>query len=155
MSGRFQSGRSKGQSLIIQFIIFFIIGLTLFLGVGTFFRYESDIFKDDASRESLKMINSYFSSIALTAYSTCKQCDNVNITVKTANTTAGSFFEVSIGTFGLNASIPFTSLKYVTSIHNLNSSLNNINEVSLNGAVASAKPITLTFNKTQNKITIS
>jgi len=139
----------KGQSLIVQFIIFFVIGLTLFLGVGSFFRYQSDLFKDDASRESIKLINSYFSSLSSAAYLDCKQCDIANITVKTANTTAGNFFEMSMGTFGLNVSIPFTTLNYLSSNHNFNTS------TSETGLVASVNPITLTFNRAQNKITIS
>jgi hypothetical protein len=140
---------SKGQSLIIQFIMFFLIGFTIFIGVSQFFRYQSDIFKDDVTRESLKIINSYFSSYAIASVASCKQCDEVNLTFKTANTTAGNFFEVSFGSYGANVTIPFvTNVKFISPAHNLNESFQ------LNGSVPSTRPITLTFNKMQNKLYI-
>lgn len=139
----------KAQSLVIQFVIFFIIGLTIFIGVAQFFRFESDIFQSGASAESMNLVNSYFSSLMLTAYDACKQCDTVNINVKTANTTVGSYFVVSLGTYGLNASIPNTDINSTTPYHNINYS------VSANGFVISSRPIAITFNRAQNQLKLS
>lgn len=139
----------KGQSLIIQFILFFMIGLSLFLGVGSFFRYQSDVYKVDTSQENLLLVNSYISSVITAAYLDCKQCDNANITVKTMNTTSGNYFTLSMGSYGLNVSIPFTSLAEISSTNNFNAS------VAESGLVASIKPVTVTFNRTQNQITIN
>jgi len=145
-----RSKMPKGQSLILQFVMFFIIGFTIFVSVSQFFRLQSDIFKDDVTRESLKLYNTYFSSLALTAANSCKQCDYVNITVKTSNTTAGQFFEISFGSYGVNVTVPLIKrINFVTSAHNLNETYQT------DGLVASSRPITLTFNKTQNKIGIS
>jgi len=139
----------KAQSLVIQFVLFFIIGLTIFISVGQFFRFESDIFQNQAAIEGVKLTNSYFSSIALAAFDSCKQCDSVNITVKTSNTTAGSYFQVSLGTYGLNVSIPYAAINSTTTYHNINESLTG------SGLVISSRPITVMLNRTKNQITIS
>ena len=149
MSKVFLKAFLKAQSLVIQFVLFFLIGLTIFIGVGQFFRYESDIFQNQASIESMTLINSYFSNLALAAYDSCKQCDSVNITIKTSNTTAGNYYEISLGTFGLNVSIPIANISSITTYHNINDSVTG------SGAVVSARTITLMFNRTQNQITIS
>jgi hypothetical protein len=139
----------KAQSLVIQFVIFFIIGLTSFIGIAQFFSFESSIFQNEASVESMNLINSYFSSLMLTAYDNCKQCDAVIIGVKTQNTTVGSYFEVSLGTYGLNASIPYSKINSTTSYHNINYS------VSGSGFVISSRLITVTFNRTKNQLKLS
>lgn len=141
--------RLKGQSLIFQFVLFFIIGFTIFVGVSQFFRYQSDVFKDEVTRENIKLINTFFSSMAVVSEASCKQCDTATLNFKTSNTTAGSFFEVSLGSYGINVSIPFiANAKYISAAHNLNASFE------LRGMVPSTKPISLTFNKTQNIIQV-
>ena len=139
----------KGQSLILQFVIFFIIGFTIFIGVSQLFSFQSDIFKGDVSIENLKLINSYIASLSVASVDSCKQCDYVNLTFKTMNTTAGNFFVTSLGSYGINVSIPFaTNLQFISSIHNLNESIQT------GGSVISTKPLSLTFNKTENKLYI-
>jgi hypothetical protein len=137
----------KGQSLIVQFIIFFLIGFTLFLSVGNFFKYQSDLFRNDIVSSSLSLANSYVSSFIIAAIDSCKECDYVSLSVAMANLTAGYVTEINLTNFGLNLSIPY---KYFNSpIHNLNSSLG------LSGKSSSAQPITLTFNRNQNKLEVS
>ena len=40
---------SKGQSIIIQFTLFFVIGLGIFIGSGMVFRARGDAFRDETS----------------------------------------------------------------------------------------------------------
>lgn len=139
----------KGQTLIIQFILFFIIGFSLFTSIALFLKYQSDIFKNDITSNNLKLINSYFSAIAVSEAVTCKMCDYANITTKTQNTTAGYFFEVGMNNLGFNVTVPLAGQRVVSSIYNLN------NSYALSGSSASIKPITITFNKTQNSLGVS
>jgi hypothetical protein len=135
----------KGQSLIIQFLIFFLIGLSLFFSLSSFFKYQSELFKNDIISSSLSLANSYISSSIIAAVDTCKQCDYVNLKINLANLTAGYVIEVNLSS-GLNTSSQY---KYFNSpVHNLNSSL------SLTGKSSSVQPITLTFIKNQNKLEV-
>lgn len=137
----------KGQSLVIQFVIFFLIGFSLFLSVGSFFRYQSDLFRNDIISSSLNLSNSYISSNIITAVDSCKQCDYIRLNATIANLTAGYTIEINLKNSGLNVSIPY---KYFNSpVHNLNSSL------ILSGKSSSVQPIILTFNKNQNKLEVS
>lgn len=139
----------KGQTLIIQFILFFLIGFSLFTSIGLFFQYQSQIFRNDVTNYNLQLINSYISSVALTEAVTCKQCDFVNITVRIQNTTAGNFFEIGMTSIGINTTVPKSKNTVITSIYNLNSSY------ILSGFSASIKPISITFTKSLNNLRVS
>jgi hypothetical protein len=139
----------KGQTLIIQFVLFFIIGFSLFTSIAVFFKYQSDIFKNDITNYNIQLINSYFSATAISAAVTCKTCDFVNITTTTQNTTAGYFFEVGMTNLGLNTTVPMAQQRVTSSVYNLNSSY------VLSGFSPSIKPITITFNKIQNSLGVS
>jgi hypothetical protein len=140
----------KGQTLIIQFILFFLIGFTLFASMGLFFQAQSQIFKNDIINYNLQLINSYMSSIVLTEAVSCKQCDFINVTVKIQNTTAGNFFEVGMRTLnGLNTTVPQSQKSVTSTIYNLNSSY------ILSGFSASVKPISITFTKSLNNLRVS
>ncbi len=139
----------KGQSTIIQFVLFFMIGFSLYLAVGNFFRYQSQIFREDITQESLKLANSFLTSNMILAASSCKQCDYVNLTFSLQNTTAGDYYDIDLSR-QVNISVPpFTDKNSITSGHNLNSSF------SLSGKTISSKTITLTLNRTKNEIGVS
>jgi len=140
----------KGQTLIIQFILFFLIGFSLFTSIGLFFKYQSDLFKSDVTNFNLRLINSYVSAAAMTELVSCKQCDFVNITLKLQNTTAGNFFEIGLNSLGVNTSVPASQKNVTTSIYNLNASYSLLNSLS-----ASVKPISITFTKSQNNLRVS
>jgi len=139
----------KGQNLLIQFILFFLIGFTFFISVAYFFKYQSDIFKDQVSDYNLNLVNSYMSANALTELVSCKQCDYVDISVKIQAPTTGNVFEIGMDSRGVNTSIPLTQKKITTSIYNLNSSY------TLSGFAASVEPISITFTRAQNNLRVS
>ena len=60
-----RSGRlsQSGQSYIIQFILFFLIGIGLFIGIGNFFRIQYELIRRDTVGVSIEMINGYISSL--------------------------------------------------------------------------------------------
>lgn len=139
----------KGQSLVIQFIIFFLLGFSLFLSIGSFFRYQSDLFRDDIISSSLGLANSYMSSLMITAVDSCKQCDYISLSAPISNLTAGYVIRMDLANSGLNISIPYKFFN--STVHNLNADPS----LSLSGSSSSAQPITLTFNKNQNKLKVS
>jgi hypothetical protein len=132
----------KGQALVIQFILFFMIGFSIFASLGFFFKYQSDIFKEDLMNNNVKLVNSYMSANVLTAAISCKQCDYVRITINFPTSKSVSAYEIGMNPSGINTSIPLTQKNITTSIYNLNSSY------TLSGLAASIEPISIT--KTQN-----
>ena len=140
----------KGQSLVIQFVLFFIIGFSLYLAIGNFFRVQSESFRGEITDESLKLANSYLTSNILVAADSCKMCDYANLTFKIENTTAGYYYFFDLGQPQVNISvIPFANKSFITSGHNLNTSF------TLKGNSSSIKTLTLTFNRTKNEIGVS
>lgn len=140
----------KGQSLIIQYLLFFMIGFSVFIFIGSFFRYQSDLFRTDIINSNLKTANSYLSTAAIVAVDSCNQCDSAAFSLKVQNQTAGYDIVFNLFTLsGLTTSVNPLGKWYVSPLHNLNSSY------ILNGTVSSSKPITLTFTRTNNTLGIS
>jgi hypothetical protein len=139
---------NKGQSLVVQFVIFFLIGFTLFISTGSIFKYQSDMFRERNIESSLNLSNSYLSSVIISAIDSCKECDFVSITTKMQNMTAGYILEFELTkASGLNVSIPQIKKYSNSTVHNLIFSLNNSS-----GKSGSTEPLTLTFNKNQNNL---
>jgi hypothetical protein len=136
----------KAQSLITQFIIFFIIGLIIFLSVGNLFKFHTEVTREDIVNSSLKLTNSFISSAAITSMYTCKQCDTVSFNLQLEESVGGYFTEVKLNNV-LNVST--ISKYYSSSMHNINESVNIIPN-----NVSSTKPITLTFDRTKNNLMI-
>lgn len=136
---------SKGQSQVIQFILFFMIGLALFLTIGGVFRGRVDFFAEDIAEQNRRTINSYFSAIAIEALVSCKECDNFNSTTRMSNTTAGSFTQIALNDTNLIAiSLP-GGKQHATSAHNILLGL-----AGAGGLQISSKPIVLSYSKNQN-----
>lgn len=137
----------KSQSLIVQFILFFLIGFSIFLAVGNIFKFQFFSTQSDIIDLSLKSINSYISSAVIVAVDSCKTCDTASISLNPEKTIAGSFYEIKFDN-GLNTS---TDRKYsFSSIHLLNNSIT----IQQSKAV-SVKPISLMFERTKNNLVVS
>ena len=140
----------KGQSIVIQFIVFFLIGLSLLISLSQFFNYQSDLFKERGSDSAAKLVNSYISSMAVQMYDSCKQCDFINSTTRISNTTVGHYFKISFKNNHLIIQKFPGGKSYTSSLHNLNETLTLVDSYS-----SSVQPITLTLNKTKNYLQVS
>jgi flagellar basal body-associated protein FliL len=138
----------KGQYLIIQFVLFFLIGLSVFIAFGHIFKLKADTFREDVADSTRKLINSYISSLVINFFDNCKGCDLVNVSIRIENKTAEYVNELYLASSGLNVITQPTGKNYLSTIHNLNSTL------SLSGSSASTKPIILTLTKNQNKLEV-
>ena len=134
---------TKGQTIIVQFVIFFLTGFFIFISIGTFFKYQSDLFRKIILSSNMNLTNSFLSSVVITLVDSCKECDFVNTTIKTQNTSAGYPIEILIRNSNLETSIPTTTELLVTTIHNL-----LVGTLNATGASSSAQTIILTFNRT-------
>jgi len=135
----------KGQSLIVQFLLFFVLGLALFASIGGIFRFHSDILREDVAEANRKLIGSYISSIAISMASNCKECNSTTFSLKLENVTANYVMVLSLSSKGLQIFSEPAGGNTSVSIHNLNESF------SLNRNASSTLPITLKFNNTSHK----
>lgn len=137
----------KSQSQIIQFVIFFAIGMTFLTIVGNLFRFQSDIIKADVLDAGSNVSTRYISAIAIKSVDGCKTCDNISTKIQ-VNSIAGYNPDVRLNN-GIVLSIDPENKVYQTSSHNLFYSINyNTNKV------LSVKPITLTYDKTKNNLVV-
>jgi hypothetical protein len=138
--------KGKGQSIVIQFLLFFVIGFSIFISLGSFFNYHSELFKQTILSSGMNLTSSYISSAVIAMVDSCKKCDFVNLTIKTHNTSAGYPILIKGENTQLNISTPFQSLS--TTLHNF------LNESRITGSSSSSKPIILTFNRTNNNLEV-
>lgn len=137
----------KSQSLVVQFLIFFVIGFSFFLSIGIFFRSQANLIKNDILDSGLELETKYISTAAGIATSTCKTCDNVSIRVE-LRPVIDYRPKIGLGD-GIVLSIEPENKVSRSSINNLKHSLNFIpNEVS------SVRPITLMYDRTKNNLVI-
>lgn len=141
--------RSKGVSQIMQFILFFVIGLTLFLAIGNFFRGQLNVFADDIGEVNRKAVASFIGAHAISQFAECKLCDNVNATFKIQNTTANFVLQMTLDGEGLKVATHPGGKSFVSGVHNILISLTD-----LSGSVSSVEPIVLSLTKNENKLRV-
>jgi len=140
---------SKGQSIIVQFVIFFVIGFIIFISIGVFFKYQADLFRQSILSSSVNLTSSYLSSATIAIVDSCKECDFVNLTINAQNTTTGYPIEMLIKDLTLKTYAPLTNELIATTIHNL-----LVDTLQASGSSGSFKPIILTFNRTNYTLRI-
>lgn len=141
---------AKGQSYVIQFLMFFIIGMSLFILLGNFFRYQSENIRSQLLEYSTEMIGSHISSLVVSSIEGCPDCGVVEHSFRLARTYAGHFIEMDIDRSGLKVKTAPEAAEYDSSFNLLNNSV-DIPQSS----TSSVKTINLTYNKNQNKLEIT
>ena len=138
-----------GQSQIIQFILFFMVGMTLFIGVGNFFRMQADALQTELTNSSFELIGNYFASAAVASVDGCKRCGSVENTMRISDSVFGYYLQISLGQAGLTVSTAPPTASFATSVNNLNASVNFSA-----GSAPSIQPINLTYDRNQNRLEI-
>ena len=139
----------KGQSLVVQFLLFFLIGLGLFTAIGGIFRLQSDIVRGDTAEINRKLIGSYVSSLAISMSSSCKECDFINQTIKLKNVTANYIVNLSITRDGLQISSEPGGGKSFASIHKLGQTYD------MKGNASSPLTVLLELNNTRGTLNMT
>ncbi|MBI2546966.1 MAG: hypothetical protein HYW23_00785 [Candidatus Aenigmarchaeota archaeon] len=137
----------KAVSLIVQFVIFFIIGLGFFLVVGNVFSFQSDVIKQDILDTGLDTSINQLSAASVRVVDSCKACDNV--TIKIDQKSIAGYYPVYQLLNGIILKITPENKTLQNSVHNLNYSVN------FTGPDAGAsKTIDLTYDRTKNNLVI-
>ena len=141
----------KGQSQIIQYVLFFLIGLSIFGIVGNFYKSQADSLRETIDQYSREMLASYISGYAIHSFTNCKLCNNTNVSLRTPNKTASYYHE-----FYLLKENGLLEVKSVPSGKHLFSTIHNLNEtLTFYGFSSSIEPIVLSYIKNQNKLLVS
>jgi len=154
----------KAQTQVIQFILFFIISISIFSIVSSYLFFLSQSFQDRILSHTRELIASHTSNVLIYVYTGCKYCNYTNITYTLPHRVFDNFHEIN-GTNRL-VYVRTTSLKkeISTSAHNLNASV-EFSGISSTGIVPyperlSGREITkfstvlISFNKAGNKFKI-
>lgn len=138
----------KSQTLVVQFVIFVVIGLAFTLAAANLFRMQSDFIKSDILNSATELAAEQVSANAIMASSSCKACDRVSLKF---NVKRIADYSPVIG-LGADLTVEVEpENKIATStIHNLKHSV-----IYKPGAVSAAIPINLTYEKTKNNLVIS
>ena len=137
----------KAASLIVQFVIFFTIGLGFFLLAGNLFRFQSDVIKQDILDSSSGLSVSQMSAASIKAVDSCKSCDNV--TIKIDQKPIVGYNPVYQLSNGIILKIDPENKQVQSSMHNLYQSISFGS-----GEASSSKTIALTYDRTKNKLVI-
>ena len=140
----------KGQSLVIQFVLFFIIGFAMFIAIGNFFKLQSDDIRIDVGELSTRLTSSYLNSRIIRLIDSCKECNFGNFTFRLENTSAGYNTLITVGPKWILTEISPLSKLTNSTVYNLLLSTNT-----QAGLASSAEPIIITYNKTKNQLILS
>jgi hypothetical protein len=138
----------KAQSVIVQFIIFFVLSLSILGAIATFFRFQADILKDDIASGYRSLVNSYVASASINLFTSCKNCSG-SIYFKIPDTTAGYYTEIFFSDNQSKVISQPGGKMFVSSLHNLNYTL------LFDGYAHSTMLINLTLEKGKNILGIS
>lgn len=136
---------SKGQSQIVQFMMFFIIGLAIFIVVSNVFNDRLDFYGKDVTDANRKLLNTHFSALVVQAMVSCKECDEFSSSTKIGNVTANSVTEVGVNDEELAVISQPQGIEFSSSAHNMLAGL-----VAAGGSALSTEPIVISYSKTQN-----
>jgi len=121
----------KGQSFIIEFILFFMISFSLFITISVFFYNQNTFFEKRVGNKTSELVNNIVSTDIIKGVN-CKSCNKVLITESIPSKLGGFFYKIQLNNNGLNMTL--ISLEYFseqTPVFNLNETYDFLNSESM------------------------
>ncbi len=94
----------KGQSFIVEFILFFVISFSLFSIISFYFYSQNEFYKEKVGEYTSELVNDLI-LIDMIKGTTCKACDEVSISEEIPSQIGGFFYTVQLNDQGLNTTI--------------------------------------------------
>lgn len=94
----------KGQTFVIEFLLFFFISFTLFTIISYLFYSQNAYFEKTISEINTGIINDLISTDIVNAVN-CKSCDTVLITQDVPQKIGGFLYEVQLNKRGINTTL--------------------------------------------------
>ena len=116
----------KGQSFIIEFILFFAISFSLFTIISYYFYSQNEFYKEEVSEYTSELVNDLIITDIIKG-TTCKACDEVSLSEEIPSQIGGFYYTVQLNNQGLNTTIyTLEPFQEEGPIFNLNSTYNTI-----------------------------
>lgn len=110
----------KGQSFIVEFILFFLISFSLFITISYHFHMQNIFLQERVGETSSGLINDLVSTDVLKGIS-CRGCDKARITEEIPSKIGGFFYKIQLNNQSVNTSLFSTrSFSVQNLIFNLN-----------------------------------
>lgn len=111
----------KGQSFIIEFILFFMISFSLFTIISYYFYSQNEFYKEKVGEYTAELVNDLIVTDMIKG-TTCKACDEVSISEEIPSQIGGFYYTLQLKNQRLNMTIYQVEPLYEeTPIFNLNS----------------------------------
>ena len=111
----------KGQSFIIEFILFFMISFSIFTVISYYFYNQNEYYKKKVGEDTSKLVNDLLVTNIIKG-TTCKSCNEVSISEEIPSEIGGFYYTVRLDNQGLNTTIYLTEPFFEKSpMFNLNS----------------------------------
>ncbi len=94
----------KGQSVIVEFILFFAIAFSLFSTISYFFYTQSTYFQERIGESTSELTNDLISSNIMKIVG-CKACNSLTITEKIPSRIGGYYYKIESDNITLNTSL--------------------------------------------------
>jgi hypothetical protein len=111
----------KGQSFIIEFILFFAISFSLFSVISYYFYSQNEFYKEKVGKFTTELVNDLLIIDVIKGVN-CKSCDEITISEEIPSQIGGFYCTVRLKNQGFNTTVylakPFSQ---ETPIFNLNS----------------------------------
>ncbi len=119
----------KGQSFIIEFVLFFLISFSIFSVISYNFFSQNKYFKKNIGNKTAGLVNNLISTHIIRS-SSCKNCEDIYISEDIPSRIGESFYIIQLNDNELNTTIitssPFSRL---TSIFSMNESFDFLNSI--------------------------
>ena len=136
----------KAVSLIFQFILFFLIGFSIFLLISFLFSSQYGLVREDIIERRVKNVATYFSSQIISLYVSCIECDYATLTIQPEDIEYP--YKIYLHDDNLTISVLNLNKSYSVKLNNFNSS------IKFEGEAISGKPVVLTLDKTRNYLRV-
>ena len=94
----------KGQSFIIEFILFFVISFSLFSIISYYFYSQNEFYKEKVSEYTSELVNDLIIMDIIKGI-TCKACDEAHFSEEIPSQIGGFYYTVQLDKEGLNTTI--------------------------------------------------
>ena len=139
----------KGQSVVVEFILFFAIAFSLFSTISYFFHSQGTYFQERIGESVSDLINNLVLSNIIKSVE-CKACDSIHVRENVPSKIGGYYYKTELTESKLNTSLFSDKPHYKqTSTFNLNSTFYVSGE-----SMSEDKIIEIKINNTNNIIEV-
>jgi len=111
----------KGQSFIVEFILFFVISFSLFSIISYYFYSQNEFYKEKVGEYTTELVNNLIVTDIIKG-TTCKACDEVQISEDIPSQIGGFYYTIQLNDQELNTTLYAPELSFWQApIFNLNS----------------------------------